>query len=53
MLAGAPATVELIVHAPPGEVEVETVLAYGSKPARKSVATAKLSAEGPARVRAE
>jgi hypothetical protein len=51
--AGAPATVELIVHAPPGEAEVETVLAYGKKPARKSVVTVKLSAETPARVRAE
>jgi hypothetical protein len=51
--SGAPAMVELIVHAPPGEAEVETTLAYGRKAARKSVARVKLSADTAARVRAE
>jgi hypothetical protein len=51
--SGAPATVELIVHAPPGDAEVETALAYSGKPPRKSVARVKLSADAAARVRAE
>jgi len=51
--SGAPGTVELVVHAPPGEAEVETTLSYGAKPARKSVSRVTLSAEGPTRVRAE
>jgi hypothetical protein len=35
--AGAPATVDVIVHAAPGQAEVETTLAYGATPARRSV----------------
>ena len=50
---GAPATVELIVHAAPGEAEVETNLAYAKQPARRSVARVQLATESPARVRAE
>jgi hypothetical protein len=50
---GAPQTVEMIVHAPAGEVEVETTLGYGAKPSRRSVARVRLSSDGPARVRAE
>jgi len=51
--SGAPGTVELIVHAPPGEAQVETVLAYGTRPARKSITTVRLSADAPSRIRAE
>ena len=50
---GAPATVELIVHAVPGAAEVETTLAYAKQPSRRSVARVQLSAEAAARVRAE
>jgi hypothetical protein len=50
---GAPATVELIVHAAPGDAEVETNLAYAKRPSRRSVARVRLSAESAARVRAE
>ena len=51
--AGAPATVELPIHAPPGDAEVETTLVYSGKPAHKSVAQVKLAEETAARVRAE
>jgi hypothetical protein len=51
--AGAPATVELIVHARPGPAEVETTLGYAGKPARRIVARVDLSDAGTARVRAE
>ena len=50
---GAPATLELIVHAAPGEAEVETTLAYAKQPSRRSVARVQLSGESAARVRAE
>ena len=50
--AGAPATVELVVHAAAGEAEVETTLGYGSKPSRRSVALVLLSAGEATRVRA-
>ena len=50
---GAPATVELIVHAAPGEAEVETNLAYAKKASRRSVARVHLTTDSPARVRAE
>jgi hypothetical protein len=49
---GAPGTVELLVHAAPGEVEVETTLGYGEKPTRRSSAVVTLSAGAPARARA-
>jgi hypothetical protein len=51
--AGAPATVELLVHARPGPAEVETTLGYAGKPARRIVARVDLSEAGTARVRAE
>src|SRR3954470_12994014 len=51
--AGAPGTVELIVHAAPGAAEVETTLAYGGKPARRSVSTVTLAEAEPARVQAQ
>jgi len=51
--SGAPGTVEVVVHAPPGDAEVETTLSYGPKPARKSVSRVTLSAEAAPRVRAE
>jgi hypothetical protein len=51
--AGAPGTVELIVHAAPGEAEVETTLGYAKQPSRRSVARVELSAETEARARVE
>ncbi len=51
--SGAPATLEMVVHAPPGDAEVETTLGYGGKPSRRSVSRVKLSVEESARVRAE
>jgi len=50
---GAPASVEMIVHAPPGEAEVETTLVYLGKPPLRSVARVQLSADAAARVWAE
>jgi hypothetical protein len=50
---GAPGTVELIVHAAPGEAEVETTLAYAKQASRRSVARVQLSGETEARVRAQ
>ena len=50
---GAPGTVELSVHAAPGDAEVETTLVYAAKPAHKSVAQVKLNEESATRVRAE
>jgi len=50
---GAPASVEMIVHAPAGEAEVETTLVYLGKPSLRSVARVRLSADAPARVWAE
>ncbi len=49
---GAPGLMEVPVHAAPGDAEVETTLAYGARPAHRSVATVKLSAGAPARVTA-
>src|SRR5690242_2049224 len=47
---GAPASVEMVVHAPPGEAEVETTVVYLGKPPLRSVARVRLSADAPARV---
>jgi hypothetical protein len=49
---GAPGTVEMIVHAPPGEAEVETTL-VSSGASRRSMARVTLSADAPARIRPE
>jgi len=51
--AGAPATVEVIVHARPGPAEVETTLAYEGKPARRIVARVDLAESGTARLRVQ
>jgi hypothetical protein len=51
--AGAPGTVEFVVHAAPGEAEVETTLGYAGKPAHRTVARVELSGTEAARVRAE
>ena len=51
--AGAPATVEVLVHARPGPAEVETTLGYAWKPARRIVARVDLSEAGTAKVRPE
>lgn len=48
--AGAPAVVEMPVHAATGEVEVETTLVYSGKPARSCSAKVKLGESAPARV---
>jgi hypothetical protein len=50
--AGAPALVELPVHATTGEAEVETTLVYAGKPAHKSVQEVKLAEDAPARIKA-
>lgn len=46
---GAPGVLELLVHAAPGEAEVEATLVYGGQPARRSVLLARLC--GPDRAR--
>jgi hypothetical protein len=51
--AGAPGTVAMTVHAPAGEAEVETTLAYTGKPARRGIARVRLSAKAPATVHVE
>ena len=51
--AGAPGTVVMIVHAAPGDAEVETTLACAGKPARKSRASVRLSAKETATVHVE
>jgi len=51
--AGAPATIEVLVHARPGPAEVETTLGYAGKPARRIVARVDLSEAGTAKVRPE
>ena len=50
--SGAPGTIELIVHAPPGEAEVETTLGYGGRPARRTLSRVDLAAGRQAQVRA-
>jgi hypothetical protein len=50
---GAPGTLEFVVHAAPGEAEVETTLGYAGKPSRRSVARIELSEDAAARVRAD
>ena len=51
--AGAPGLLEFVVHAAPGDAEVETSLAYPGKAERRSRAQVKLSKDAPARVRVE
>jgi hypothetical protein len=51
--AGAPGTVEFVVHAVPGDAEVETTLGYAGKPSRRTVARVELSANEAARVQAQ
>jgi len=48
---GAPATVQMLLRAAPGEAEVETTLGYLGRPARRFLARVQLSEEEPARVR--
>jgi hypothetical protein len=50
---GGPGTAEFIVHAPPGDAEVETTVVYAGKEARRSLSRVKLSPDAPARVRAQ
>jgi hypothetical protein len=51
--AGAPATVEFVVHAAPGDAEVETSLAYRATPSHRTVARVKLFADRVTTVRAK
>jgi hypothetical protein len=51
--AGAPGTVELVVHAAPGEAEVETTLGYGEKPSRRRIVLVMLLGGKTARVSAK
>src|SRR3954467_10336660 len=37
--AGAPRTVEMVVHAPPGLAEVESTVDYAAKPSRRTLTT--------------
>jgi len=48
--AGAPGTIEFVVHARPGEAEVETTLAYASGRAQRFISSANLSGDQPATV---
>ena len=50
--AGAPGTVSMLVHAPPGEAEVEATLVYAAAPARRLRKAVQLG-ERPARIQAE
>ena len=50
---GAPGTLQMIVHAAPGEVEVDTTLSRSGKAPRQVVARVRLSADEPATVRVE
>jgi hypothetical protein len=48
--AGAPGLLEFVVHAAPGEVEVETSLVSLGKPERRVVSQIELTRNAPARV---
>jgi hypothetical protein len=48
--AGAPGVLEFVVHAAPGEAEVETSLGSPGKPERRVMSQVKLSKDAPARV---
>src|SRR4051812_23969749 len=51
--AGAPGTLELNVHASPGDAEVETTLVYAARPARRVVSQTRFTRDGVARVSVE
>ena len=51
--AGAPGTVEMPVHAAPGDAEVETTLGYGPGVYRRSIVRVSLPREGAATMRAQ
>lgn len=48
--AGAPGLLEFVVHAAPGDAEVETSLASPGKPERRMVSEVRLTKDAPARV---
>ncbi len=50
---GAPGQLDLLIHAAPGDAEVETTLVYAERPAHKSVVQVKLTEETSSRIRAE
>lgn len=50
---GAPGTIDVVLHAAPGEADVETTLRYAAKPPRRSVARVSLAPDKQAQVRAE
>ena len=51
--AGAPGLLEFVVHATPGEAQVETALASPGKPERRMVSEVTLTKDAPARVRVQ
>jgi hypothetical protein len=51
--AGAPATLEFVVHAAPGSAEVESTLNYAGKPSRRVTVNLDLQAEGSNTMRIE
>lgn len=51
--AGAPGLLELVVHAAPGNAQVETSLVSPGKPERRVVSEVELKRSAPARVRLE
>ncbi|HTO98796.1 MAG TPA: hypothetical protein VMK66_17220 [Myxococcales bacterium] len=50
--AGAPGTVEMLVHAPPGNAEVEVSLTYANGPPRLITSRISLSPDQPAALHA-
>jgi hypothetical protein len=51
--AGAPATLEFLVHAPPGSADVESTLNYAGKPSRRVTVKLDLQTEGSNLMRIE
>ncbi len=51
--AGAPGLLEFVVHAAPGEAEVETLLVSAGRPERRVVSQVSLTKDAPARVRVQ
>ena len=50
---GAPGTISLLVHAAPGEVEVETTLVYAASAGHRSIARIALQPDRSATIRLE
>jgi hypothetical protein len=50
---GAPGMIEIVLHAAPGDADVETTLRYEGKPAHRSLSRVRLVADRQVQVRAE